>query len=526
MSAGGGTADEKADSKPEVPTESERWQWNRKKVFHWVFLVSSVLYALWRFSADEQNAFLQQEMRRAFRSSPYGLQRKVDDTHWEWQSTTFLVTKNLVWFLLHPLLGRATAGIAPPLVPVFYAVYASLFVALQLSWEVALAFLAQHAAFFALSALRVPAFCYAMASLMLLQKRIYDTSFFHLVYDKYGQEVQVVAFIAYHWNILRCLSFSLDLTCTERDKPEESGSRWPPYWKTLAYVVYMPAVYLGPLQNYHDFAAQLDKARPQLTLRVIGAATVGVLRSGAHFLLVEIMTHYLYSYAMSQWPWMIGKLGPASLVGFGLSLLFFFYVRYVFNYGFAGALARAEGIEIPPHAKCIARLNKCSQFWRHFDRGMHLFIRRYIYEPVSGGRKGAAWLVLGTAASFAFSWVWHDMTTPDGIWCALSVLGITVEVLVAQARKSSFVKDLESRYLATPDRMREAKALIGSPHYLLTISACMFHLADLNVVMVLCRGVLLGFPFPLVPVLVVLYSACHVSFDVAEWEASEKRKEA
>lgn len=118
------------------------------------------------------------------------------------------------------------------------------------------------------------------------------------------------------------------------------------------------------------------------------------------------------------------------------------------------------------------------------------------------------------------------MTTPDGIWCALSVLGITVEVLVAQARKSSFVKDLESRYLATPDRMREAKALIGSPHYLLTISACMFHLADLNVVMVLCRGVLLGFPFPLVPVLVVLYSACHVSFDVAEWEASEKRKEA
>ncbi|KAH6925791.1 hypothetical protein HPB50_009926 [Hyalomma asiaticum] len=351
MSADGGTAYEKADSKLEVPTESVRWRWNRKKVFHWVFLVSSVLYALWRFSVDDENAFLQREMRRAFRSSPYGLRRKVDDTHWEWKSTSFLVTKNLMWFLLHPLLGRATAGIAQPLVPVFYAMYASLFVALQLSWEVALAFLTQHAAFFALSALRVPAFCYAMASLMLLQKRIYDTSFFHLVYNKYGQEVQVVAYIAYHWNILRCLSFSLDFTRAEREKPEDSGGRWPPYWKTLAYVVYMPAVYFGPLQNYHDFVA--------------------------------------------QWPWMIAKLGPASLVGFGLSLLFFFYVRYVFNYGFAGALARAEGIEIPPHAKCIARLNKCSQFWRYLTEGC-IVHSKVIYEPVSGGRKGAAWLVLGT----------------------------------------------------------------------------------------------------------------------------------
>uniref|UniRef100_A0A131YXY7 Acyltransferase required for palmitoylation of hedgehog hh family of secreted signaling n=1 Tax=Rhipicephalus appendiculatus TaxID=34631 RepID=A0A131YXY7_RHIAP len=526
MSGDDTTVEAKPDLKTEGTTDDERWKWTRKKVFHWVFLVSAVLYAMWRFSVNEENVFLQQEMRRAFKRSPYGLQRKMDDTHWEWKSTRHFVTKNWMWFLLHPLLGRATAGITPSLVPVFYALYTSLFVAVQMGWEVALAFLAQHAAFLAVASLRVPAYCYAFASIMLLHKKIYDTSFFHYVYDKYGPETNMVTYVAFHWNILRGLSFSLDLIRSEREKPEDCRSRWPPYWKTLAYVIYMPTVYLGPLQNYHDYAAQLDKVRPQCTLREIGVAISGVLRSCAHFLLAEIMAHYLYSSAMSQWPWMIGKLDPASLVGFGLSLLFFFYVRYVFNYGVAGALARAEGIEVPPHAKCIARLNRCSQFWRYFDRGMHLYIRRYIYEPVAGSRKGATWLVLGTAASFAFTWFWHDMGKPDGIWCALSVLGITVEVLVAQARKSTFVRNLESRYLVTPERMREAKALIGSPHYLLTICACMFHLAELNVVLVLCRGVLLGFPFPLVPVLVVLYSACHVSFDVAEWEATEKRKQA
>ncbi|KAH7942114.1 hypothetical protein HPB49_020742 [Dermacentor silvarum] len=309
----------------------------------------------------------------------------------------------------------------------------------------------------------------------------------------------MVTYIAFHWNILRCLSFSVDLIRAERSKPEESRTQWPPYWKTLAYVIYMPTVYLGPLQNYDDYAAQVDKARPPCTPREVGAAFLGVLRSGAHFLLMEVMTHYLYSSAMSEWPWMIGKLDPTSLVGFGLALLFFFYVRYVFTYGFAGALARAEGIQIPPHAKCIARLNRCSQFWRYFDRGMHLFIRRYFYEPVAGSRKGAGWLLLGAAASFAFTWFWHDMTKADGIWCALSVLGIAVEVLVAEARKSAFAKTLEGRYLATPDRMREARALLGSPHYLLTICACMFHLAELDVVLILCRRVLLGKPAKLNP---------------------------
>ncbi|KAH7972327.1 hypothetical protein HPB52_011121 [Rhipicephalus sanguineus] len=320
------------------------------------------------------------------------------------------------------------------LVPVFYAVYTSLFLAVQIGWEVALAFLAQHAAFLAVAALRVPVFCYVLASLVLMQNKINDMSFFHHVYDNYGPETHMVTYVAFHWNILRGLSFSLDFIHNEREKPEDSRSRWPPYWRTLAYVIYMPAVYLGPLQNYHDYAAQLDKARPQCTLREMGAAITGVLRSCAHFLLVEVMAHYLYSSAMSQWPWMIGKLDPASLVGFGLSLLFFFYVRYVFNYGIAGALARAEGIEIPPHAKCIVRLHRCSHFWRYF------------YEPVAGGRKGAAWLVLGTAASFAFTWFWHDMERSDGIWCALSVLGIAIEVLVVQARRSSFVKKLERLY--------------------------------------------------------------------------------
>ncbi|KAL1414869.1 hypothetical protein MTO96_007130 [Rhipicephalus appendiculatus] len=64
---------------------------------------------------------------------------------------------------------------------------------------------------------------------------------------------------------------------------------------------------------------------------------------------MEIMAHYFYSSAMAEWAWMGERLDYASLLGYALSLEFNYYVCYLFTYGFAGALAKAEGIEIPGH---------------------------------------------------------------------------------------------------------------------------------------------------------------------------------
>lgn len=142
-------------------------------------------------------------------------------------------------------------------------------------------------------------------------------------------------------------------------------------------MVYLPTIYLGPPQNYDDYVVQLDKPRPSCTLREVATAVAKILRSGGHFFLMEIMAHFFYSSAMARWSWMAERLDMYSLVGFAFSLLFCFFVRYRFTYGFAGAVARAEGIEIPPPSMCIATMYRCSYFWRYFDRGMHLWIRRY-----------------------------------------------------------------------------------------------------------------------------------------------------
>ncbi|KAH6926422.1 hypothetical protein HPB50_018153 [Hyalomma asiaticum] len=220
---------------------------------------------------------------------------------------------------------------------------------------------------------------------------------------------------------------------------------------------------------------------------------------------------------MSNWAWMADRLDYASLAGYALSLEFHYYVCYLFGYGFAGALSMAEGIAVPPVAPCIARLHRCSRFWR------------YIYEPVMSDTRTAFRLILGTAVAFSFTCTWHNWYNHQAVWCSLSALGIALEVITIETRKWTPVKKFEKRYLASPERMRTAKALLGSPHFLLTICACLFHLAELEVCLNICKRILTGFPFPMVPILVVMYSLCHVSMDVAEWEeasAVAKQKQA
>ncbi|XP_054928781.1 protein-cysteine N-palmitoyltransferase HHAT-like isoform X2 [Dermacentor andersoni] len=348
------------------------------------------------------------------------------------------------------------------------------------------------------------------------------------LYFRYGAMGYAVTMACFQWNLLRGLSFSLDYVRAHRLAPKQSDAG-PPYWRTLAYSFYLPPLYLGPMQNYCDFETQVDKPRTKCTPAEVMAILGTLARSGVHFVLVESFTHYFYSSAMSKLLWTVANLRTTSLLGYGLALNLFFYLRYVFCYGFAGALARAEGIVLPPHSKCITRLTRCSHFWRYFDRGMHLWIKRYVYDPLVGDRRGATWLLLGAAFGFSFSWLWHGMDRLATVWSILSVLGIATEVFAAEARKLRPIRDFEARHLTTPERLRVAGSVLGSPNYLLTIFACIFHLADFDICLILCKRILLGFPFPLVPVLVVLYTACYMQHDIVKWETSARlgrKKEA
>ncbi|XP_077527861.1 protein-cysteine N-palmitoyltransferase Rasp-like [Haemaphysalis longicornis] len=526
MSTGSPEAEESTKNvSPKPETYTQRSIWQIAKIFLWITAVPIAIYPLWKFAIHEEHINLPGEMKRAFAKSPYGLTRKQDISNTGWQITRDFFVATWKWLVLHPLLARLTVHFAPSMVPVFYVAYSTLFVASHISWPSALGFVTQHAVFFAVASLRLPVACYATAVAMILQKYLLPMNMLSPLYALYGKQCYMVTYTTYAWNVLRCLSFSLDFIRAERLRKDENRRRFPPYWRTLAYVLYLPPLYFGPLQNFDDFDAQLNEERPKCTLRELCLGVGGILRNGVRFFMVEGATHYFYISAMSKWPWMAYKLDLPSLVGFGMLLNFFFYMRYLFAYGFAGALARAEGIQLPPPSMCIARLFRCSHLWRYFDRGMHLWSRRYFYEAVVGERRSVAWKLIGTATSFGFAWVWHDMDKAATIWALLTITGIALEVFASEALKREPFKSLALRYLTTPERWRVALAVVGSPHYVLTAFACLFHLASVDLCLVFAKRILLGFPYPLVPILILLVWGCYLA---QEWELSPtpKKKQA
>ncbi|KAH6926423.1 hypothetical protein HPB50_018154 [Hyalomma asiaticum] len=245
--------DEKEDTSQ--ASESGHPRWTPGRVYHWVLSFGAFAYALGRFATNEEK-----RVAEPFQSS------------------------------------RCTPpGNFSQLVPVFYAVYSSLFASYTFGWEVALLFLGQHAAFYLTASMHNTALCYVVAAAIHCQKFFLPFDPLNYMYPRYGLMAYRAAYVTFHWNILRGLSFSVDFVQGERRK--DNGATkcgWPSYWKTLGYMLYLPTLYLGPPQKYDEYIVQFDKTRPTCTLREIAVAIARLLRSGAHFLLMELMAHFLY----------------------------------------------------------------------------------------------------------------------------------------------------------------------------------------------------------------------------------------
>ncbi|XP_065282283.1 protein-cysteine N-palmitoyltransferase HHAT-like [Dermacentor albipictus] len=492
-------------------------------LFVWIAVVA---YAMVHFATSEVNTSLPQKLSHVvggtlIRSPYYGVTRYWDLTDREWREGRHFLVTAWPWLLLHSVLGRALGHLVPSLVPGYHVTYSLVFMSLKFGWHSATLFVLEHGVFFALSWIGVPALCYVVAMATVTHYDVFKLDFFEIVYERNGEHAYYITAVAFYWTVLRCFSFCMDTIRRPPDESTAQGGRnfLADYCKTLAYAVYLPPLFLGPVQNYSDFAASMEKPKPPLTVRELAMLVAGLLRSGAHFLLMDLLCHYFYSAALTKAPYLVSELDNTSLLGYGAILNIMFYSKYLIQYGVSGGCARIEGHNLPAPPKCVTRGHLCSHFWRYFDHGLHLWIKKYVYLPIVGTERKVHMRLLAIAVAFTFVWIWHSMTTAVTFWASLSTIGVAVEVAMAHIKRLDCAKGFEAKYL-NPERRRIVKAILGSPHYLLTISACMFYLVDMEITTLFLRRVILGFPMPLVPVLVSLYFGAYASQDIMESEAA------
>ncbi|XP_064484086.1 protein-cysteine N-palmitoyltransferase HHAT-like isoform X2 [Ornithodoros turicata] len=208
-----------------------------------------------------------------------------------------------------------------------------------------------------------------------------------------------------------------------------------------------------------------------------------------------------------------------SKAGLAFGLVMMFYLKYRVLYGIPVTIASMEDIRLPTYPKCVGRIHLCSYVWRHFDRGLHLWLVRYVYVPLIGGHRTAGRRALAAAACFSLVWLWHDLNWALFVWCSLNFFGLMLESSVSVLRTKPFLKNLVHW-----SAWHEVWAVFAAPHYLLSLTSSMFFLASPEVALLLLDTLIMRFPLPVMPLLLVLYCGCHVSMDVMTWESATTEK--
>ncbi|KAM7285638.1 protein-cysteine N-palmitoyltransferase HHAT-like protein isoform X2 [Ixodes scapularis] len=481
------------------------------QVFHWLVWIGGVLYALGCFATSSTNVTLPQVVPRDFVDGSYGIWRDKDTADEEWYRYSTAIRRFWHWVLLQPLISQLLFKKIPEFLPHFYFVYSAIFMLYNLTWTTVLVFLASYAAFFAAATVGSIVACYVLALVIVLHSSFPVLGFLKPAYPSDGNVSAFLAQVGLSWTAARCLSFSVDFV----RQPERPSA--PQLWQTLAYVFYLPSLFTGPLQNYDGFVAQLNKPQVAWTSGELRGSLLQLGRCLLCFLLLEACLHFCYSSALAYYPDLVESLDLPGLLGFGLCLTLVFFLKYRVLYGFGSAVARLERIELPPPPKCVHRIHLCSYLWRHFDRGLYLWIQRYIYQPVVAGQWTLKRRVVGAAASFAFVCSWHGMDRAVIVWCLLNFVGVSTELLAGFLRGRRPWRGIERRYL-TGIWLRTARAVVTTPHFLFSIFSCLFFLSNVDVGLIFLRKVVLGFPMPLVPLLFVMYCGCHVSMDAMDWD--------
>ncbi|XP_066588510.1 protein-cysteine N-palmitoyltransferase Rasp [Prorops nasuta] len=272
--------------------------------------------------------------------------------------------------------------------------------------------------------------------------------------------------IAMCWVHLRSISYAMDISTDYVLHINQLPSlKKNDLLSKIAYSLYLPTLFLGPLILYNEFVSSMNKPFKYFTLKDLMCFVTNVLRYAFWGYFTEFCMHFLYFNVLQHHPEILKDINTWAFYGFGYCTGQYFFNKYVIIYGLNGSICEIDGIKAPSKPRCIGRIHLYSDMWKYFDRGLYNFLVRYIYIPVS---KSAVKKLFASFLCFTFVFLWHGMQDYIFIWSLLNYLGIVIENTAKAISKMRFYKKIEKKYFSDKNQIRIYCAL-ASP--LLTISA-------------------------------------------------------
>ncbi|XP_055928200.1 protein-cysteine N-palmitoyltransferase HHAT-like [Argiope bruennichi] len=477
-----------------------------ERAFHWSIWSASIFYSLYKFkkSCEYHPRLSPHDFTKGW--NVFSLEHIMkDNSDLEWLILTSTFKKFYMILLFQVVCIQIILRINKFIILVFYSIFSLMCLTIIMGCPAVLLFVLYPALMFIVHRIGRKLVCYFLTICTLLL--VHQPSF-HIVKESLAlKDSESFLFdVALAWLTIKSLSFAID-----RIDAKIYGS-WTSsdIFSILAYCFYLPVFFTGPVMNYETFC-EMHKTSHPIPLKEFSLHFLHLLFCRISWYFVyELLLLFIYSSSVQFYPEEVTNYDSWALCGLGYALPMMFFLKYYVIYGTANGIGKLEGFELPPPPKCISCIHLSSFLWRHFDRGLYLWILKYLYYPVINSQWNILRKLLALCICFGFVCIWHGMDKSVCLSTTINCLLVSSEIVVKFILTTRNGKSFEKLSSAMKTRI---SAAVSTPHFLMMCLSCCFFLSNYDIGMLLVKRIFSGDLYPLGPLLIIMYCGCHVSMD-------------
>lgn len=179
------------------------------------------------------------------------------------------------------------------------------------------------------------------------------------------------------------------------------------------FVTFFPQLVAGPIVTHEEMMPQfMDSGRKRFSQEA--------LAKGLYLFSVGLGKKVLLADTLGKAAdWGFGNPGALSAIStFVLSLLYVFQLYFDFS-GYcdmACGIASMFRIELPVNFDSPCKAFSIGDYWKRWHMSLTRFLRKYIYFPLGGNRKGKARACLNIMVVYLVSGIWHGANWTYILW--------------------------------------------------------------------------------------------------------------
>nr|MCR5011166.1 MBOAT family protein [Lachnospiraceae bacterium] len=204
------------------------------------------------------------------------------------------------------------------------------------------------------------------------------------------------------------------------------------------FIFFFPKLIMGPIILHEEFIPQLnDEKRFRPDFENLSKGMIWFTVGLSKVLLIEPMFTFGVQYGFT----MLSGLSLAEAWFCSIAFTLQLYFDFSGYCDMAAGMAMMMNLELPMNFNSPYKAVSVGDFWKRWHISLTRFLRKYIYFPLGGNRKGTFRTYLNIMIIFLISGFWHGANWTFIVWGAIHGVIMIIERLTGITARDKLAAD-------------------------------------------------------------------------------------